>query len=438
MDELLEDFLGDAGESLDIIEAELLRLEQRPGDAAILNGVLRHLHTIKGACGFLGLERVAALAECAEGFLAAARSNGAALPAQGADALLRCFDRMKGVLAGIAANGAEPKGDDAALLTELTEATPQASAQIDPTQDIPKSRDETVRVSATALESLAERAADLARARDNLERLAALPEYHALLTPMAALSKTASDLLALAEHLRRRNASEAFRPLQRVAREAAATLGKHVKLEFSGGDLAFDAHIVEAMKGPLVHLVRNAIAHGIEMPAERAARGKSEIGVIRISASATMFSISDDGAGLDPALIRRRGIENGMIGAAHAARLSDTETLDLLFAPGFSTSARISAFAGRGIGLDAVKSSVERLGARIAVEAAPGAGATFTVTLPTRAEQAALPQTVVLDPQDAVHERLKPLLAAAGYDIAARSALEEPETNTPIRQEQTA
>jgi two-component system chemotaxis sensor kinase CheA len=431
MDELLADFLSDAAESLEIIEADLLRLESRPGDGAIVNAMLRQMHTVKGACGFLNLTRLSVLVETAESYLSAAR--GAPVTPAGADAMLRCLDRIKGVIAGLNATGVEPQGDDSALLGEMIAAIadsgrgPSALA-IEPPAAA------SVRVSAAALDSLSELAADLTRARAALLHTLDMPGAEKMRAPLLALAKTASDMAALTDHLRRRPAGETWRPLPRIVREASAALGKQVELVLEGEEIDLDAHIVDGMKGALMHLARNAVAHGVESPSERLALGKTAHGTLRITArratdGAVLFEIADDGAGLDPATIRRRGIENGMISAAQAARLNDRETLDLLFSPGFSTAAKVNALAGRGIGLDAVRAAVERLGARLEVDARPGAGATFRIRIPDRA--AAPPSA------DPVLERLSPHLAAAGYEIAATAALDDA-PRAPALKEQSA
>lgn len=430
MDELLADFLCDAADSLEIVEADLLRLETRPGDRAIVNAMLRQLHTVKGACGFLNLTRLSVLVETAEAYLSAARAG--TVTAAGANAMLRCLDRIKGVLAGLNATGAEPTGDDSALLREMIAATAQICRGPSPLVIEPPAS-ASVRISVAALDSLSELAADLTRARAALLHTLDLPGADTVRAPLLALAKTAGDMAALTEHLRRRPAGEAWRPLPRIVREACTALGKQVDLILEGEDVDLDSHIVDGMKGPLTHLARNAVAHGVESPADRLALGKDARGTLRIAVrrepeGAVLFEIADDGAGLDPATIRRRGIENGMISAAQAARLNDRETLDLLFSPGFSTAAKVSALSGRGIGLDAVRAAVERLGARMDVDARPGAGATFRIRIPGRAAPA------LADP---VLERLSPQLAAAGYEIAATATLENP-PRAPALKEQSA
>jgi two-component system chemotaxis sensor kinase CheA len=431
MDELLADFLSDAADSLETIEADLLRLESRPGDSGVINAMLRQMHTVKGACGFLNLTRLSVLAETAEAYLSAAR--GAPIMPPGADAMLRCVDRIKGVIAGLNATGLEPQGDDSALLAEMIAAI-AGSTRVPSPLDVEPAAPASIRVAAAALDSLSELAADLMRARAALLHTLDIPGGEQMRPPLLALAKTAGDMAALADHLRRRPAREAWRPLPRLVREACTALGKQVELVLEGEDVEIDSYIVDGMKSALMHLARNAVAHGVERPRERLAVGKTAHGTLRIAArresNAIVFEVADDGAGLDPATIRRRGIENGMISAAQAARLNDRETLDLLFSPGFSTAPHVNALAGRGIGLDAVRAAVERLGARLDVDAPAGAGATFRIRIPTPAPASA-------PSADPVLERLSPQLAAAGYEIAATAALDDA-PRTPVLKEQSA
>jgi chemotaxis protein histidine kinase CheA len=222
-----------------------------------------------------------------------------------------------------------------------------------------------------------------------------------------------------------------------MAQQAAGMIGKHVNLRMDGGAITLDAPLALELRAILIHLVRNAVAHGIETPAERARRGKPVTGAIRIAAQrdgdALCIDISDDGAGLDLAAIRKRGVEYGMIGAAQAVRLSDEETLGLLFAPGFTTARQITTLSGCGIGLDAVKASVEQLGGRLELESRQGAGLLFRMRLP---QTTAIAPIITLDPAYPMHEQLRPLLGAAGYEIA-EGATAAPDI-AEERKEQTA
>jgi two-component system chemotaxis sensor kinase CheA len=290
-----------------------------------------------------------------------------------------------------------------------------------------------VRVDVQALDALAEMAEELARARESLTRVAAMTRVDGAQAPLAALDKTAGDLIALADRLRRRPASEAWRPLRRITRDAAAALGKDVEIAFSGDHIAIDAHIIEGLRAPLAHIVRNAVAHGIESPAERLASGKPRTGRIEVSIriepdGEIVLDIADDGAGLDPARIRRRGIENGMMSAANAARMTDDEIIALLFAPGFSTAARLSAYAGRGVGLNAAKAAVEAFGGKLEAERPARHGALFRIRI---AHAVQPPPIVLVDLNEPAHNRIASHLSAAGYDLEHHAAEPAPARETP-------
>jgi two-component system chemotaxis sensor kinase CheA len=178
----------------------------------------------------------------------------------------------------------------------------------------------------------------------------------------------------------------------------------------------------------LAHIVRNAVAHGIESPAERLARGKPRTGRIDVSVRTDtdgeiILDIADDGAGLDPATIRKRGVENGMMSAANAARMTNDEAIALLFAPGFSTAARLSAYAGRGIGLNAAKAAVESFGGKLEAEKPQGNGALFRIRI---ARAAPPPPVVLVDPNEPAHNRIASHLSAAGYDLETHAAVPAP------------
>jgi two-component system chemotaxis sensor kinase CheA len=427
MDDLLADFVAETEDGLDLIEAELLRFETHPGESALLGSLFRRVHTIKGACGFLALPRLAALADAAETLIARARADGAPFAVE---PVLRTVDRMRGLLAGLRLGAGEPAGDDSALLQELQRAARGKDA-LAPAATSLVAAPRSVRVEAAALDALAEAANGVLCT--HFTALRDLPAGEALAADLAAL-------VAQIEALRRWPISEAWRALPRLARETAAGLGKRVALTFEGEHVRVEAATVEALRAPLIHLTRNAIAHGVESPTERAALGKPEAGHVRIAAreeaNAFILEITDDGRGLDAAYLRRRGIERGLLSAADAARLSDDEAIALVFAPGFSTATTVTAVSGRGVGLDAVKTTVASLGGTIETETAPGVRTTFRIRAPHRVEAAARAPLLLIDPDEPFHDRLRPLLSAAGYDVQAAPPGQAPAPfPKPVRKE---
>ncbi|MBN8466871.1 hybrid sensor histidine kinase/response regulator [Corallococcus exiguus] len=181
-------------------------------------------------------------------------------------------------------------------------------------------------------------------------------------------------------------ASQVLEPLRRTVRETAARLGKEVALELGGTDVRLDRRIVDALKDPLVHLVRNAIDHGLEMPAERKAAGKPETGrlVVRVEARGTRVGVivEDDGAGLDPVRVRATAVRRGLMNQEAADKLTDAQAARLIFQPGFSTRDEVTSTSGRGVGLDVVLATAQRLQGSADVEYTPGKGTRFIVDLP--------------------------------------------------------
>jgi two-component system chemotaxis sensor kinase CheA len=177
-----------------------------------------------------------------------------------------------------------------------------------------------------------------------------------------------------------------FQRFPRLVRDIARRLGKQVELVVEGGETEADKNVIEALADPLIHMVRNCLDHGLEPPAERAAAGKPAAGTIRLSAAQdsdrVVIQVRDDGRGIDPAVVRAKAVEKGLLDAERAAALSDEEAVMLVFAAGFSTAAAVSELSGRGVGMDVVRSAVEKLGGRVALTSRLGQGTAVELTLP--------------------------------------------------------
>jgi two-component system chemotaxis sensor kinase CheA len=177
-----------------------------------------------------------------------------------------------------------------------------------------------------------------------------------------------------------------FQKYPRLARDLSRSLGKEIELEITGEETELDKTMIEELNDPLVHLVRNAVDHGVEDPAERTAHGKNSLSVVRLSAQQTgdhiVIEISDDGRGMRPEVLRRKAVEKGLLDADAANALDDRQALHLIFLPGFSTKDQISSVSGRGVGMDVVKTNIQKLNGRIAVTSVPGEGTTISISLP--------------------------------------------------------
>ena len=199
-------------------------------------------------------------------------------------------------------------------------------------------------------------------------------------------SRIASQLQDQVTGLRMLPIDTVFSRFPRVVRDVAAKLGKDVALVVEGKETELDRSVLEEVGDPLGHLVRNSLDHGIEMPDAREAAGKPRQGRVRLNArhadGMIVITVEDDGAGMDPAMLRRKAVEKGLYNAADAAALSDPEALKIIFAPGFSTAARITDVSGRGVGMDVVRTNIERLGGRVDVASTVGSGTRISLSLP--------------------------------------------------------
>ncbi|MCW3796329.1 chemotaxis protein CheA [Sphingomonas sp. BN140010] len=253
--------------------------------------------------------------------------------------------------------------------------------------------DPTIRVDAGQVDRLLDLIGELLVARNQFGAVAGASLDGGLdgelRTSGAAMDRVLRNMHRTVMAMRLVPVDRVFRRVARLVRDTASRLGREVELEQQGLDTTVDKAIADALFDPLLHLARNALDHGIEPPETRAAQGKSPRGTIRLSAgsvgSELVVELADDGKGIDPAVMRRLAVQRGLHGAERAAELSDEEAVQLVFAPGFSSAAEVTDLSGRGVGMDAVKAAVERLGGRTVLASRPGEGTTVTIHLPATA-----------------------------------------------------
>jgi two-component system chemotaxis sensor kinase CheA len=241
-------------------------------------------------------------------------------------------------------------------------------------------------VDTTRLDMLVNRAGELVLLRNRLLSLATRSENEALSAMAGDLDRVSDDLQTAVLGMRMQPVGRLFQRFPRIVRDLARQLGKDIELIQEGEDTDLDRSLVEALADPLVHLLRNAVDHGLEDPAGRERAGKPRKGKVKLSASQRgeriVISVSDDGRGMDPEVLRRKAVEKGVIDATQAARLSEVECYELIFRPGFSTAATISDISGRGVGMDVVKTRVAELGGTLRVHSRLGHGSTLELTVP--------------------------------------------------------
>jgi len=398
-DSLLDDFLVDSHEGLDRLDRDFVTLENDPASQEALASAFRALHTIKGTCSFLGFRRLERVAHAGEAVLARLRSGSLALDPQIADALLAVVDRVRAILAGIEATRAEAAGEDDDVLAALAAFAPSA-ATAGPRRSAPSPerapapamdaatalQQQHLRVDVRRLDQIMDLVGELVLARNQL--LQAVPVGSANAEGRAAqrLDHVTTRLQDEVMRTRMQPVSALWARLPRLVRDVAATCGKRVRLEMQGNDTELDRTLVEALKDPLTHLVRNAVDHGLEDAAARRRAGKPEEGVVSLRAfqegGSVHLLLSDDGAGMPLDRIREQALARGLVDAERGRTLSDHDWLQFAFLPGFSTAARVTNISGRGVGLDAVRAAVEGVGGHVEVTTAPGRGTTFHVRLP--------------------------------------------------------
>ncbi len=439
MDELLRDFLTETGESLDLVDAELVRFEQEPNNGGILGNIFRLVHTIKGTCGFLGLSRLETLTHAAETLMGKFR-DGMPVTAEAVTLILATIDRIKSILAELEAKEQEPPGNDAGLIEQLARmARHEAAAPQPPTQQKPVTgdRDEhrvatvtaeaekpaaetgdklaghSIRVSVDTLDRLMTTVSELVLTRNQLLEIVRRHEESDFKVPLQRLSNVTAELQEGVMKTRMQPIGNAWQKLPRVVRDLCAELGKEIELEMHGAETELDRQVLELVRDPLTHLVRNCADHGVESPAERIAAGKSKTGTIRLTAyhqgGHIIIEIADDGRGLDAARIKAKAIETGLASEADLAGKSDAEICNFIFAPGFSTAAHVTSISGRGVGMDVVRSNIEQIGGTVDLNSSAGAGTSFTIKIPltlaivsaliveVAGERFAIPQLSVLE-----------------------------------------
>jgi two-component system, chemotaxis family, sensor kinase CheA len=487
MDDLLREFLTETGESLDTVDNQLVRFEQDPNNARILDNIFRLVHTIKGTCGFLGLPRLEALAHAGETLMGKFR-DGMPVTAEAVTLILRSIDRIKEILAGLEATEAEPEGNDQDLIVKLHElvergiaampgpaslvppapaslVTPASTPPIAPVlavaaieegtlvpqtlvrqlrpgevsldelerafretevavpapaqraapapaeraaapkaaapneakpaakktiaEDAPESdrvANQSIRVNVDTLEHLMTMVSELVLTRNQLLEISRRHEDTEFKVPLQRLSNVTAELQEGVMKTRMQPIGNAWQKLPRIVRDLSSELHKQIELEMHGADTELDRQVLDLIKDPLTHMVRNSADHGLETPAERLAAGKPEQGTIRLSAyhegGHIIICIADNGRGLNTERIKAKAIANGLVSEADLEKMTEAQIHKFIFAPGFSTAAAVTSVSGRGVGMDVVRTNIDQIGGTIDVKSVAGEGSSVTIKIP--------------------------------------------------------
>ncbi|OYY94314.1 MAG: chemotaxis protein CheA [Hydrogenophilales bacterium 28-61-23] len=498
MEELLQDFLLEAGELLSQVDNKLVELEKRPNDRELLNDIFRGFHTIKGGAGFLNAENLVSLCHRTENLFDKLRNGELTLSTPLMDVIMDATGVVRNMFATLA-QATQPEAADPVLIESLETAlagqslpsrnavakpapeiapqVPQSAAHLEaqtaspmdasmgdinwdvlhavltgtplpqeapavpssapvqvspatresevqildvapvhmsaeaamPVQDLPTpsrvsntpaapqqslQKETTIRVDTVRLDQVLNLSGEIGLTKNRIANLKTQilhgkndqETLKALDISVSQLDLLVSDLQNAVMKTRMQPIGRLFQKYPRLARDLARQLGKDVELVLSGEETELDKTMIEDLNDPLVHLVRNAVDHGIESPEERAQSHKTAKAIVTLSASQVgdhiYIEISDDGKGMRPDVIRGKAVEKGIIDAETANGLDDRQSLNLVFLPGFSTKDQISSVSGRGVGMDVVKTNITKLNGKIDVISVPGQGSTFTISLP--------------------------------------------------------
>ncbi len=474
MDDLLREFLTETNESLDLVDVELVRFEQDPNNAKILDNIFRLVHTIKGTCGFLGLPRLEALAHAAETLMGKFR-DGMPVTGEAVTIILKTIDRIKAILGELERTESEPAGTDPDLIDELERMvlegeaqaaapvevapplapavaegslvpqvleralrpgevsldelerafretpgpdmavpemaapepepvpapvapvaaakpkmkkaeSPSAAAETDGKDNDSKVANQSIRVNVDTLEHLMTMVSELVLTRNQLLEIVRRHEDSEFKVPLQRLSNVTAELQEGVMKTRMQPIGNAWQKLPRIVRDLSGELGKQIELEMHGADTELDRQVLDFIKDPLTHMVRNSADHGLESTEERIALGKPRQGTIRLSAyhegGHIIICIADDGRGLNTDRIKAKAISNGLASEADIEKMSEAQIHKFIFAAGFSTAAAVTSVSGRGVGMDVVRNNIDQIGGTVDVKSVPGEGSSFTIKIP--------------------------------------------------------
>jgi len=438
IDEIVSEFLVESHENLDQLDRDLVALEREPGSRDLLGSIFRTIHTIKGTSGFLAFNQLEAVTHVGENLLARLRDGKMSMTPGITDVLLAMVDTVRDLLATIERDGNEGDTDVSAVVERISAVLegrdePAAEAPVEPlaeavaeqvaeaavptpeaaapaaapaaaappapastpaaSEDQPEEHphrrsvaDSSIRVDVDLLDNLMQLVGELVLTRNQIVRQAGDQQDVDLTRSAQRLNLIASELQEGVMKTRMQPIDHIWAKLPRVVRDLGAHCGKQVTLNMVGKETELDRSLLEAVKDPLTHLVRNAVDHGLESTAERIAAGKSPEGVLTLRAyhegGQVVVEVSDDGAGIDADKVAAKAIERGLRTQAQIAQMTPTDIIQLIFVAGFSTASSVTNVSGRGVGMDVVKTNIEAIGGTIEVESVSGRGTTCRLRIP--------------------------------------------------------
>ncbi|HVP06242.1 MAG TPA: chemotaxis protein CheA [Candidatus Acidoferrum sp.] len=446
MKEIIDDFLVETDELLNSLDTNLVKLETAPSNLDLLNEIFRAAHTIKGTSSFLGFEQVTNLTHKMEDILNKLRKAEMVVTPDIMDLMLESLDILKLLVSNIrekndeivdlteilarlvaadsgqsvpavstAPTGRAPVEKKAVSTTrpvseqkspavtvdggeaapESTNESPEAAAKSGKRSLIEKrSSDQTIRVDVDRLDSLMNLMGELVLGRNSLVQAVAKvigdndgdPRTQHLNRAAASVNYITTELQMAVMKMRMQPVGKVFSKFPRLVRDLARDAGKQIDLVMSGEETELDKSVIEEIGDPLVHIIRNSCDHGIELPDARTAKGKPAKGTVKLSAcqegSNIVIRIEDDGKGLDVAAIREKAVERGLATRVDVDKMADRDVFHFIFEPGFSTAKVVSDVSGRGVGMDVVRTNIEKLNGLIELDSQKDAGMTISIKLP--------------------------------------------------------
>ena len=429
MDELINDFLVETKESIEILDNQLVTLEQDPNNKDLLGSIFRIMHTIKGTCGFLGLPKLESVAHAGENIMDKIRNNQIPASSANVSAIIEAIDKIKSIVAYLEENRKEPEEDLKPIIEKLNKAaageviSPKIEAQhtesvvqekaltidegIKPeeeknvtkvTEEVKKSDhneqdkannnsgQSTIRVNVDVLENLMQIVSELVLNRNQLLQLDRSVKDNKFTNPIQRLSAITSELQDSVMKTRMQPIKNAWTKFPRLIRDLGVELGKKIELVMIGEETELDRQLIETIKDPLTHMVRNSADHGLEMPQERLAQGKNEVGTVSLSAyhqgGHIIIEIADDGRGINTERIKKKILENSLASKEEVERMTDQQAMQYIFKAGFSTAEKITSVSGRGVGMDVVKTNIEKISGTVELNSVLNKGSRFILKIP--------------------------------------------------------
>lgn len=411
MQDLVQDFILETEEIIEALDHDLVELETRKNDLDLLNKIFRGAHTMKGASSFLGFDKMSSLTHHAEEILNKLRKNEISVNSAIMDILLEFVDATKTILTDIKegtdnasvkdlinrlklANEGKLAGGGSGGKPDENGGPQSAPKSVEQVKKAAMSIEQTIRVDVSRLDSLMNLVGELVLSRNRIGQISGDLEkkfegeflIEQLMETTSQIGLITTELQLAVMKTRMVPIGKVFNKFPRMVRDLCRDMGKDVDLIISGEETELDKSVVEEIGDPLIHMIRNSVDHGVEIPEIRRKRGKTEKGTVHLSAyhegNHIVVEIKDDGAGMDAEALKMKAVEKGVITADEAKNMDPEAAYGLVFKPGFSTAAKITDVSGRGVGMDVVKTNIEKLNGIINIESEYGHGTRFRLKLP--------------------------------------------------------